>query len=53
MEVVHQTYMFLLLVHSVQTESEFKLDNEEQESDPKPPLPPTNLSNPNIRVLSG
>ena len=29
-----------------QTEPEFKLDKEEQESDPKPPLPPPNLINP-------
>ena len=29
-----------------QAEPEFKLDKEEQESDPKPPLPPPNLINP-------
>jgi len=43
MEVVRQTYIFLLLVHSSKLNP---LDKEQQESDPKPPLPPPNLINP-------
>ena len=46
MEVVRQTAIVPTPGTLFQTELEFKLDQEEQESDPKPPLPPPNLINP-------